>query len=54
MRSIRRTLRADLVDRFGAMVDHERSEQLRLMERRDFREGIDASLARRHPVFRGE
>ena len=30
VRSIRRTLRADLVARFGAMVDHERAEQLRL------------------------
>jgi enoyl-CoA hydratase/carnithine racemase len=36
VRSIRRTLRADLVARFGAMVDHERSEQLRLMGTADF------------------
>jgi enoyl-CoA hydratase/carnithine racemase len=54
VRSIRRTLRADLVDRFGDMVDHELSEQLRLMGTADFREGIDASSARRDPEFRGE
>jgi len=54
VRSIRATLRADLVGRFGAMVDHERTEQLHLMDTADFREGIDASLARREPVFRGE
>ena len=52
--SIRRTLRAEVVNGFGAMVDHERAEQLRLMETADFREGIAASLARRPPEFRGE
>jgi len=36
------------------MVDHERGEQLRLMETADFNEGIAASLARRDPEFRGE
>ena len=54
VRSIRRTLRADLVARFRATVDHERSEQLRLMGTADFREGIAASLARREPDFTGE
>ena len=54
VRSIRRTLRGDIVHGFAAMVDHERSEQLRLMESADFREGIAASMARRPPVFRGE
>ncbi len=54
VQSIRRTLRADLVDRFGDMVDHERSEQLRLMGTADFLEGIDASAGRRDPEFRGE
>ena len=52
--SIRRTLRADLVGRFAQMVDHERAEQLRLMETGDFREGIAASLARRAPEVTGE
>ena len=54
VRSIRRTLRADLVARFGVMVDHERTEQLRLMGTADFREGIAASLARREPDFTGD
>jgi len=54
VRSIRQTLRADLVDRFGAMVDHERAEQVRLMGTSDFHEGIAASMARRAPAFRGE
>ncbi len=54
VRSIRATLRADLVDGFAAMVDHERGEQLRLMETADFREGIAASMDRRPPVFQGE
>lgn len=54
VQSIRRTLRADLVGRFGDMVDHERTEQLRLMGTADFGEGIDASSARRRPEFRGE
>ena len=54
VRSIRATLRREVVDGFAAIVDHERSEQLRLMETADFREGIAASTARRPPEFRGE
>jgi len=53
VRSIRRTLRAELVARFGETVDHERTEQVRLMGTTDFREGIAASLARREPDFTG-
>ena len=53
MRSIRRTLRAELVARFGETVDHERTEQVRLMGTTDYREGIAASLARREPDFTG-
>ena len=54
VRSIRRTLRADLVGGFAATVDHERSEQVRLMATADFGEGIAASIARRPPEFTGE
>jgi 2-(1,2-epoxy-1,2-dihydrophenyl)acetyl-CoA isomerase len=53
VRSIRTTVRADLVDRFAEMVDHEQAEQVRLMDTADFREGIAASLARRPPEFTG-
>ncbi|HEX7444537.1 MAG TPA: enoyl-CoA hydratase-related protein, partial [Acidimicrobiales bacterium] len=53
VRSIRATIRADLVAEFAAMVDHERAEQVRLMETADFREGIAASMARRPPEFTG-
>ena len=53
VRSIRATLRADLVERFAAMVDHERTEQVRLMETADFSEGIAASRGRRPPEFTG-
>jgi enoyl-CoA hydratase/carnithine racemase len=51
--SIRRTLRADLVRQFAEAVDHERGEQLHLMETDDFAEGIRASLDRRPPEFTG-
>jgi len=51
--SIRRTMRAGLVDEFGAAIEHERLEQLALMGTDDFREGIEASLQRRDPDFSG-
>lgn len=54
VRSIRSTIRADLVDGFAAMVVHERGEQMRLMETADFQEGIAASMARRPPEFHGK
>ncbi len=53
-RSIRRTLRAELVDGFGAIVGNEQTDQHRLTETTDFRAGIAASIARRTPEFRGE
>jgi len=53
VRSIRATLRAGLVEAFAAAVDHERSEQVRLMETEDFREGIAASMDHRPPEFTG-
>jgi 2-(1,2-epoxy-1,2-dihydrophenyl)acetyl-CoA isomerase len=54
VRSIRNTMRAGLTGAFGAAVEHERIEQLRLMETEDFREGIEASLQRRDPDFSGQ
>lgn len=50
--SIRRTLRAGLVDALRATVRHETTEQARLAATEDFREGIAAMAARRVPVFR--
>ncbi len=53
VQSIRATQRAELVARFVAAVADEGHQQLRLMETRDFAEGIDASLSRRPPHFEG-
>jgi enoyl-CoA hydratase/carnithine racemase len=53
VRSIRATLRAGLVDRVEAALDREASEQERLRDTADFREGISASLERRAPRFEG-
>jgi enoyl-CoA hydratase/carnithine racemase len=51
--SIRSTLRAGLVDRVRAAVEHELAEQNRLTQTADWTEGIRASLERRDPVFEG-
>jgi 2-(1,2-epoxy-1,2-dihydrophenyl)acetyl-CoA isomerase len=53
VRSIRATQRADLVRSFAAAVEHERNEQLQLVDTEDFREGIDAAAHRREPGFTG-
>ncbi|GAB1692394.1 enoyl-CoA hydratase/isomerase family protein [Krasilnikovia sp. M28-CT-15] len=54
VRSIRQTLRADLAARVQQALDHELAEQQMLWATRDSAEGIEASLQRRAPVFRGE
>lgn len=53
IRSIRRTMRAELADRVEAIVDREDSEQVALRKTDDFAEGIAASLQRRPPRFAG-
>jgi enoyl-CoA hydratase/carnithine racemase len=53
VRSIRATLRGDLVDRFRRAVAHEAEEQLRLRETADHREGVSATRERRTPRFEG-
>ncbi len=53
VRSIRSTLRRGLAEEFALALDHERDEQLRLIDTDDFREGIAASLERRPPRFSG-
>ena len=53
VRSIRQTLRGDLAERVGQALDHELAEQQALWSTEDSAEGIEASLQRRAPVFRG-
>jgi len=53
VRSIRETLRAGLVERVQSALEREASEQDRLRETDDFREGVAASLERRTPRFQG-
>jgi len=53
VQSIRATLRAGLVERVEAALEREASEQDRLRETEDFREGVTASLERRMPRFNG-
>jgi 2-(1,2-epoxy-1,2-dihydrophenyl)acetyl-CoA isomerase len=53
VRSIRATLRARLLQRVEAALEREASEQDRLRETDDFREGVAASLERRTPRFSG-
>lgn len=54
VRSIRHTMRDSLVDAVATAVDREASEQQRLQQTADWREGVAASMERRDPVFRGE
>ena len=51
--SIRSTMRGDLPSRIRAATDREKSEQERLMQTSDFREGIAAMTDRRLPKFVG-
>ena len=53
VRSIRATLRAGLLERVEAALEREASEQDRLRDTDDFREGVSASLERRAPRFEG-
>ncbi|MFY4722844.1 enoyl-CoA hydratase/isomerase family protein [Streptomyces sp. LaBMicrA B280] len=53
VRSMRATMRADLLDRLTAALAHELDEQERLWRTEDAEAGITASLERRDPVFRG-
>jgi enoyl-CoA hydratase/carnithine racemase len=53
VRAIRTTQRAGLVASFGAAIEQERLEQVRLLATDDFAEGIEASLQRRPPEFTG-
>ncbi|WP_433303357.1 enoyl-CoA hydratase/isomerase family protein [Actinoplanes sp. CA-030573] len=54
VRAIRQTLRGDLAEQVSAALDHELAEQRTLWATHDSAEGIEASLQRREPLFRGE
>jgi 2-(1,2-epoxy-1,2-dihydrophenyl)acetyl-CoA isomerase len=51
--SIRATMRTDLVDKVSKSLDREATEQDRLRQTEDFREGVTASFERRDPEFTG-
>jgi 2-(1,2-epoxy-1,2-dihydrophenyl)acetyl-CoA isomerase len=53
IRSIRATMRGDLVDRVRAAMAHEASEQFKLFDTPDFAEGVAAAAERRAPRFSG-
>ena len=53
VRAIRDTLRQELREAFAVAVDHERRQQLALLDTDDFVEGVRASLERRPPRFTG-
>lgn len=53
VRSIKQTMRSDLVRDVQAAMAHERVEQTRLMQTADFTEGVAAVAERREPVFHG-
>jgi 2-(1,2-epoxy-1,2-dihydrophenyl)acetyl-CoA isomerase len=53
LRTIRASLRADLVDRARAVIVEEEAEQARPRPMADHADGIAADLARRPPVFHG-
>ena len=54
VRSVRATLRRELLAALPAAMDREHAEQARLSRTRDTREGIKAARERRPPLFSGE
>jgi enoyl-CoA hydratase/carnithine racemase len=53
VRSIRATLRRDMVEATRLAMEHECAEQLRLRDSADFAEGVRAAAERREPRFSG-
>jgi len=54
IKAIRNTLNDGLVDQIEKIVKREAIEQNNLRNTKDFKEGINASINRRDPIFRGE
>ena len=54
VRSIRATMRADLLEDVRGAVAREATEQTKLQTTNDWAEGVRASMERRSPNFRGE
>ena len=54
VRSIRATMRAELLADVRRAVEREAAEQSQLQTTKDWAEGVRASMERRQPVFRGE
>ena len=54
VRSIRATMRAELLVDVGRAVEREAAEQTKLQTTKDWAEGVRASMERRSPVFTGE
>src|SRR3954452_12408346 len=54
VRSIRATMRSDLLQDVRRAVEREAAEQTQLQTTKDWAEGVRASMERRPPVFRGE
>ena len=53
IKSIRNTLNQGLADNIEEILKIELSEQIKLKDTDDFKEGIEASLERRKPIFKG-
>ena len=53
IQAIRNTLNQGLVDKIEEAVKIEAKEQNILRKTSDFKEGIDASINRREPIFKG-
>ena len=54
VQAIRKTIREGLADEIEKITKWELSEQNRLRETEDFKEGIKASLERRDPIFQSK